>query len=1137
MTRPSTIFTSFLILLQLCCNLQARPTTANEAEKVVAGWLKTDARPLGAALGRQVTNVETYINENDEPIYYIVYLQPSGFVIVSADDLVQPIIGFVEKGTYDPSPDNPLGALVNRDLKGRIAAVRDIQKLQATAAMETALNFQSRWEQLTVLAKQSKGSMESKGPPVIGLPSVSDPRVDPLLLSKWGQTTCCAPQGDPCALACYNYYTPPSDPCDPCDFAIISSPGSPSPYGNPNNYPCGCLATAMAQLMRFHEFADDPNGIGKEGPFGIFVNGIGESAWTRGGNGLGGPYNWNLMVYEPNCNTAPAQRQAIGALCYDAGVTVFMAYGPNESSAFWFNAAFALRDPNIFAYNNAFCSTFWPTIPALIEMINPNLDYNHPVILNLAKTMEDEMGHAVVADGYGYNLSTLYHHINMGWDGNHNAWYNLPSVYDYNSVLGCIYNIFVSGTGEIISGRVIDANGISLSGATVTAQGPAGPYIAVTNTRGIYALGTIQPGSTYNISVTKPGYKFKTKNVTTGTSSDWAATSGNKWGIDFRELPSAVYVDINATGNNGGTSWDNAYNYLQDGLANVWTNKILVADGNYMPDQGAGITPGDKTATFQLINGVTIYGGYAGVGAPDPNARDIQSYETILSGDIGIPDNNSDNSYHVATGSGTEPNAVLDGLTITAGNAKGALTTQRRGGGIYNVSGDPTLRNCTFTSNSALFYGGGMYNESASPILSNCTFTENSAFIRGGGMFNEDSDPNIINCTFSENSAAWGGGIFNWQNCIPNLTDCNLSGNWAQFGGGILNINSSPTLTRCTFVGNSATSPDPDMGGGGMYNINSSSTLTDCTFIENSAEYAGGGIYIESSNLTINNCTFSGNSANSYGGGLYRVDSDYLLTLTNCAFNNNSAILDGGGIYNNNSGDLTMYNCALSNNMAGKDGGGIMVGNSEYMLVSVSNCTFSGNSAENFGGGIVLNNLDNGLVMFNCILWGNTANLGQQITLLDADLMMIGFSDVQDGYEGVYCDNCVIYWGPLNIDVDPMFIGANDFHLLPGSPCIDTGENSEAPAGVTTDLDGRPRFVDGDCNDIVTVDIGAYEFAYAYIGDFDDDCDVDFVDFAILASYWLQDGPSVDIAPPPEGDGIVDLRDLEVLCKYWLAGK
>jgi hypothetical protein len=67
--------------------------------------------------------------------------------------------------------------------------------------------------------------------------------------------------------------------------------------------------------------------------------------------------------------------------------------------------------------------------------------------------------------------------------------------------------------------------------------------------------------------------------------------------------------------------------------------------------------------------------------------------------------------------------------------------------------------------------------------------------------------------------------------------------------------------------------------------------------------------------------------------------------------------------------------------------------------------------------------------------------------------------------------------------------------------------------------------------------MGAYEFSWAFIGDFDHDCNIDFVDYAFLAFSWLENNPSLDITPPPAGDGIVDFKDLAVLCDHWLAGQ
>lgn len=150
-----------------------------------------------------------------------------------------------------------------------------------------------------------------------------------------------------------------------------------------------------------------------------------------------------------------------------------------------------------------------------------------------------------------------------------------------------------------------------------------------------------------------------------------------------------IFVDADATGNNTGTNWADAYSYLQDALVDANSAgvpiEIRVGQGIYKPDQGAGITRGDRQATFQLINRVKIKGGYAGFAHPDPNFRDVNDNETILSGDLNGDDepnfaNNGENSYHVVTGSSTDRTAMLDGFTVTAGDANGTYPNNRGGG-------------------------------------------------------------------------------------------------------------------------------------------------------------------------------------------------------------------------------------------------------------------------------------------------------------------------------------------------------------------------------------------------------------------------------------------------------------------------
>ncbi|MCP4612349.1 MAG: hypothetical protein GY845_26935 [Planctomycetes bacterium] len=485
-----------LAVLLLCDGLLGRPTTADEAGMVVAGWLKSNVRPLGMELGGSVFSVDTFTDDDGDPAYYVVYLEPEGFVIVSADDLVEPIIAFADEGVFDPSSENPLGALVTRDIKGRIAGVRNTISLQT----EGAVWAQGKWRHFIDVAENSENGIS-----LLGANSISNVRIEPLVKSKWGQTTTCGKDS-------FNYYTV-------------------------NNYPCGCTATAMAQVMRYHEYPNGRASVGNK-RIEIKVDDISEYAYTRGGDGKGGPYQWLLMELEPDCSTTIQQREAIGALCYDASVAAKTQYTDGASSSNLRDARSALL--GTFMYSNAVRGRQEDgTInrEALNDMVNSNLDAGYPVILGIVQD-DSEAGHAVVADGYGYDFSTLYHHINMGWNGRDDIWYNLPEIdYSasdyYNVIHGCIYNIYTYGSGEIISGRITDLSREPVSGATVIARGWGGPYTAETNENGIYALVKVNANSTYTLSVIKPGYGFAEREVTTGRSGDIQNISGNRWGVDF----------------------------------------------------------------------------------------------------------------------------------------------------------------------------------------------------------------------------------------------------------------------------------------------------------------------------------------------------------------------------------------------------------------------------------------------------------------------------------------------------------------------------------------------------------------------------------------------------------------------------
>ena len=151
-----------------------------------------------------------------------------------------------------------------------------------------------------------------------------------------------------------------------------------------------------------------------------------------------------------------------------------------------------------------------------------------------------------------------------------------------------------------------------------------------------------------------------------------------------------------------------------------------------------------------------------------------------------------------------------------------------------------------------------------------------------------------------------------------------------------------------------------------------------------------------------------------------------------------------------------MVNCVLSGNLAPM-GGGIWSTANEQMI----NCSIG----YNIGGGI--ENDDSELSLVNTVVWGNT---GGQIS--GSGDITVTYSDIQGGWPGTG-----------NIDADPLFVQPADdnLRLAFGSPCIDAGDNDAVPDGVTTDLDGLPRFVDDpDVDDTGNgtppiVDMGAYE--------------------------------------------------------------
>jgi hypothetical protein len=281
-----------------------------------------------------------------------------------------------------------------------------------------------------------------------------------------------------------------------------------------------------------------------------------------------------------------------------------------------------------------------------------------------------------------------------------------------------------------------------------------------------------------------------------------------------------IHVDGSASPGGNGQTWATAFNGLQDALdIAVSGDKVWVAVGTYVPSKP--VDPGvARTATFQLIGGVELYGAFpCGGGDGTFDARDPYnlSYATVLSADIGTSGNNSDNAYHVVVGPGSAATAVLDGFTVTAGNANGPNAAWYNGGGLYVSGGNLTIAHCTFTQNVGGDDGNAVYIENGSSQFTSCFFSDNIGPADGAGIYMLSSSATLINCAFLNNQVTAG------------ITRAG--------GAMVLNDSSAATIANCTFTRNWASA---GLGGGVYIAGGSQCVVKNCIFWENTGGSIGG---------------------------------------------------------------------------------------------------------------------------------------------------------------------------------------------------------------------------------------------------------------------------------------------------------
>jgi len=450
-----------------------------------------------------------------------------------------------------------------------------------------------------------------------------------------------------------------------------------------------------------------------------------------------------------------------------------------------------------------------------------------------------------------------------------------------------------------------------------------------------------------------------------------------------------IYVDDDAPAGGDGTRWNRAFDHLSLGLTaaanalNTYSRvEIWVGQGTYSP------YPEQRASAFDLMDNLSLYGGFDGNMHHSLSQRDWEQYPTILSGDIGTQGLQDDNVYHVLRANGVNNNCSLDGFSIRDGYAEDNNDELgRSGAGLLSENSQLTLRECTFTGNLAGLSGGGVHNISGNLSLTNCTFTDNSG--AGGGISNLNGAVNVTNCTFSDNHSDTNGGGASSINGELNMTDCSFTDNDSDDnGGGIFTTSGNLNLENCSFLRNETNSYASF--GGGVYSNNSYIDLAECTFTSNETRGRGAGIYAENGTLDISDCQFNSNKISCWsddfctGAGICRLDGSLVVSDSSLHGNQitrgSTTTKRGGGLYMaNGTAELHSTDFQANHMLAtlpsgnqeytGSGGGLYAAADSE---ISLFDCTFTNNNAVD-GGGIYLF-VDTNLEAHGCSFTGNRAD-------------------------------------------------------------------------------------------------------------------------------------------------------------------
>ncbi len=460
----------------------ARPISADEAARVALAWVNGGHLQEGVSDAPATEAVASArYAASGEVVCYDVLIPGRGRVITAAETEITPIVFF----TQEEAPlgaSHPLWGMVDHDIAARQAALAPKPMVMGYSLLSYHSREERRWAELLAAPQPGVSLLASTMRPTIARVAVK-----PLVRAKWDQH-------DVGGRPAYNYHTP-------------------------NHYYTGCVATAAAQLMRYHEYPKTFTPV---------------SEWCDVGGErrqlamLPGPYDYDQMPYVVTSQTPDSQRAEIGKLMYNVGVATKMSFGAGESSTVFPNLSNGLTGK--LGYKQAI---FWTVrdqaeVPAAVDC---NLLAGYPVVVTLVGGVGN---HAILFDGLGQYESDKYYHLNFGWSGTHSGWYQLSNINTgpgVSSLKEVIFNVFPDEAGWIIGGAVKDPNQQAVADAVVTlsAAGMADLSVLTTATGHFAVKVPVNAGRRvdYRLAVKAAGLAT-TQTVTIDTPSNYY-TSLNRY--------------------------------------------------------------------------------------------------------------------------------------------------------------------------------------------------------------------------------------------------------------------------------------------------------------------------------------------------------------------------------------------------------------------------------------------------------------------------------------------------------------------------------------------------------------------------------------------------------------------------------